>query len=87
MLAVLLSDNADRQPVNRHKYIHAAAQVFLQPVQTLVKKQFSAPYIYYYLQNFYPDQIVMLVNQPERSPVSARFFANVQKYLSKNTDL
>jgi len=27
MLAVLLSDNADRQHVNRHKYIHAAAQV------------------------------------------------------------
>lgn len=52
-----------------------------------IKKQFSVPYIYYYLQNFYPDQIVLLVNQPERSPVSTKFFANVQKYLSKKYGL
>jgi two-component system response regulator YesN len=52
-----------------------------------IKKQFSVPYIYYYLQNFYPDQIVLLVNQPERSPVSAKFFGNVQKYLSKKYGL
>lgn len=52
-----------------------------------IKKQFSVPYIYYYLQNFYPDQIVLLVNQPERSPVSANFFGNVQKYLSKKYGL
>lgn len=52
-----------------------------------IKKQFSIPYIYYYLQNFYPDQIVLLVNQPERSPVSAKLFSNVQKYLSKKYGL
>ena len=52
-----------------------------------IKKQFSVPYIYYYLHNFYPDQIVLLVNQPELSPVAARFFGEIQKYLCKKYGL
>lgn len=52
-----------------------------------MKKQFSVPYIYYYLHNFHPNQIVLLINQPEQAAVSARFFGGVQKYLSKQYGL
>lgn len=52
-----------------------------------IKKQFSVPYIYYYLHNFHPNQIVLLMNQPDRMPVPARFFGDVQKYLSRQYGL
>ena len=52
-----------------------------------IKKQFSDPYIYYYLHNFHPNQIVLLMNQPDHMPVSARFFGDVQKYLTKQYGL
>ena len=52
-----------------------------------IKKQFSVPYIYYYLHNFHPNQIVLLMNQPDHMPVSARFFGDVQKYLTRQYGL
>ena len=42
---------------------------------------------HYYLHNFHPNQIVLLMNQPDHMPVSARFFGDVQKYLTRQYGL
>lgn len=52
-----------------------------------VKKQFSVPYIYYYLHTFHPNQIILLMNQPDISTDSAGPFGAVQKYLSRKYGL
>lgn len=66
--------------------LHTAFENLDQLAQE-VKKQFSVPYIYYYLHSFHPDQIILLINQPEFSMDSAKAFGTVQKYLSKKYGL
>lgn len=53
-----------------------------------IQKQFYAPdIIYYYLHNFYQNQIVLLVNHPECPPDFSGLFENVQNCLSNTYGL
>lgn len=48
-----------------------------------IKKQFAVPYVYYYLHTFHQNQVVLLVNVPEKASPLGRYFGDTQKYLMK----
>lgn len=48
-----------------------------------IKKHLNVSYLYYYLNYLHPNQIVVLLNLPERSSNVNRMYQDVQTYLTK----
>lgn len=52
-----------------------------------IKKQLQVPYVYYFLHNFSPNQIVLLFNLPQENELPYALIQSTQSYLQKNHKL
>ncbi len=88
--------NLDCSELNLHlpnEYFAVSILMLHQPVSNLevlaleMKKLLEAPYFYYYLHTFHPDQIVLLANLPEASTPFSKNLQRIQEYLLKHNGL
>lgn len=66
--------------------VHAQTEN-LQLLAQEIKKQLQIPYIYYYLHSFHPNQIILLMNLPEKEASLHPLFSRIQTYLSESRGL
>jgi len=59
----------------------------LDEVSQEIKKVLDAPYYYYYLHSFHPNQIILLANLPSASTSVLKPLAKTQEYLQKRYHL
>lgn len=52
-----------------------------------IKKQLQLPYVYYYLHNFYSNQIILLFNLPTQNATPAELMYKTLKYLQTTYNL
>ncbi len=52
-----------------------------------IKKQFADTCVHYYLHNFHPNQIVLLINLSEKAGLPVRQLSQIQHYLAKKHQL
>lgn len=52
-----------------------------------IKKQLQIPYVYYYLHNFYSNQIILLFNLPTQAATPTEFMCKTVEYLKTTYNL
>lgn len=67
--------------------IHGQAATDLDGLVREVRERLPAPYLYYYLHNFHPNQVVFLANLQEPAPPTDHYLKKIKEYLLKNHDL
>ncbi len=67
--------------------IHGQTMADLDSLVWEIREHISAPYLYYCLHNFHPNQIVFLANLQKPAPPTDHYLKKVKEYLLKSHDL